>query len=463
MSTLATNKIDRPKTKQCTLFDFAYFKPQATISATDPDTWGHMPEEIDATSTFRILLQNPNGIRPSVTNPEFLFSLHLCHEVGIGAICLAETNLNWHHAHHHAALKRCLHRNWQASKFQTSIPDEIFLGDYQPGGTATIVPDRWTSRAISSGSDPFGLGRWSFIILRGRNDINICLITAYRVCNDKYTGPKTAYQQQKRQLASMSRQQGKISMLDPFTQFVLDLQSWITFIQSDGTQIILALDNNEELLPATGKLINLTYSVSTPTTENSHDGTLETLVRSTGLVDVLRHHHPSKKYPATYNRGKKRIDLILASASLLPAITRSGILPYNSFFHGDHRPCYIDIDASMAFEGKTQPICPPCRRNLQLHDPRIVSKYLSELQKQFTSHRIQEKVDILYNHTNNWTTNDQLEYEKLDKLITEAMLCAERNASKRYTKTLEWSPTLVKAVHVSGDSPSNGPKAALSC
>jgi hypothetical protein len=74
-----------------TLYDFAYFKPQSSITEADPEVWGHIPEQIDTTRTFRILLQNPNGIRPSVTEPEFLFSLHICHEIGAGAICLAET------------------------------------------------------------------------------------------------------------------------------------------------------------------------------------------------------------------------------------------------------------------------------------------------------------------------------------------------------------------------------------
>ena len=167
-------KIDPPKkgvpiNTQRTLFDFAYFKPYASISNDDPDIFGHTPQEIDTSRTFRVLLQNPNGIRPSVTEPDFLFSLHLSYEMGVGAICLAETNLNWHHFQHTAALRRCLHRSWPSSKFQTSVPDEVFLGDYQPGGTATIVTDRWTSRIINHGADPHGLGRWSYVMLRGKS------------------------------------------------------------------------------------------------------------------------------------------------------------------------------------------------------------------------------------------------------------------------------------------------------
>jgi hypothetical protein len=354
-----SDELPKPKCTQKTLYDFSYFKPYATISADDPDVFGHVPQEIEISKAFRIVLQNPNGIKASVTEPDFMFSLHLSHEIGIGALCLAETNLNWHHYQHTAALRRCLHRNWSASKFQTSVPEEQFIGNYQPGGTATIVTDRWTSRVVKTGADPFGLGRWSYIVLKGKSDINICVITAYRVCNNKYTGPKTAYQQQRRHLAALFRQTAKVLVPDPFKQFVLDLQSWITCIQQDGTHIILCLDNNEELLPNEGQLVSLPVS-TTPAVHKTHDGRMETLVRSVGLADALRHQHPSATYPATYNRGKKRIDLILVSVSVLPAVKRSGILPYNSIFQGDHWPCYIDLDAAEAFGGQTASILPPC-------------------------------------------------------------------------------------------------------
>jgi hypothetical protein len=321
------------------------------------------------------------------------------------------------------------------------------MGNYQPGGTATIITDRWTCHIITTGMDPYDLGRWSYVTLRGKSDTTICIITAYRVCNDKYTGLKTAYQQQKHQLSAIFRDQKKQPQVDPYKQFIIDLQCWITSLQSVGTQIILCLDNNEEHLPNKGQLITFKPS-DTPLIHPTHDGTLETLSRSTGLLDVLRHHHPSSQYPPTYNRGRKHIDLILASVSLLPAITRSGILPYNAVFQGDHRPCYIDLDGPIAFGGETSPVCPPCQRGLQLHDPRKVDDYLTVLTDQLAKHKIPQKVSQLHMKAlSGWEDEDNQTYEKLDLLITEAMLYAERQTSSRFTKTFEWSPTLIKAVY----------------
>jgi hypothetical protein len=104
-------------------------------------------------------------------------------------------------------------------------------------------------------------------------------------------------------------------------------------------------------------------------------------------------------------------------------------------FQSDHRPCFIDIDVSQAFDGKTPEICPPCQRQLQLHDPRIIKQYLEKLHQQFEIHKIPEKVTALRQDYNQWADHHQLEYEKLDKLITEAMLYAERQSGSKYTKT----------------------------
>jgi hypothetical protein len=41
-----------------------------------------------------------------------------------------------------------------------------------------------------------------------------------------------------------------------------------------------------------------------------------------------------------------------------------------------------------------------------------------------------------------WTVNETIEYQKADQLITEAMLHAERNAGRKYSKKFEWSPAL---------------------
>jgi len=48
--------------------------------------------------------------------------------------------------------------------------------------------------------------------------------------------------------------------------------------------------------------------------------------------------------------------------------------------------------------------------------------------------------------TKTWTPEDALQYERLDNIITEGMLKAERTISKKVTTTYHWSPTLKAAI-----------------
>jgi hypothetical protein len=117
-------------------------------------------------------------------------------------------------------------------------------------------------------------------------------------------------------------------------------------------------------------------------------------------------------------------------------------------FHSDHRSCFIDIDSHMLFGTSTADMVPPCRHQLQLFDPRIVEQYNTILQNQLTYHKVSEKVKTFQRKIEQgiWSKQDQEEYERVDKIITESMLFAEKKSSKKYTNTFAWSPTLVQAI-----------------
>jgi hypothetical protein len=110
-----------------------------------------------------------------------------------------------------------------------------------------------------------------------------------------------------------------------------------------------------------GSIISLSYDPDSVTNGNFHDGPLRTLAASCGLVDVLAEQHSSRPFPPTYIRGMKQIDYILVSASLQHTVERSGILPYNSVFFGDHHPCFVDFNADLLFTAKIHPFAPPCQ------------------------------------------------------------------------------------------------------
>jgi hypothetical protein len=86
---------------------------------------------------------------------------------------------------------------------------------------------------------------------------------------------------------------------------------------------------------------------------------------------------------------------MLILASLQDAVERSGILPYNAIFSGDHRPCFLDFSADILFTGNTPPLAPPCQRKLQLFDPRRIEAYKTALHKQLDYHKVFDKCKLL--------------------------------------------------------------------
>jgi hypothetical protein len=75
---------------------------------------------------------------------------------------------------------------------------EDFLSQYESGGTVIIICENWISRVIVEGEDPLGLGRWSFLTLRGKG---VRKITAYDASSN--TGDTINYQKQQHTLSNL--------------------------------------------------------------------------------------------------------------------------------------------------------------------------------------------------------------------------------------------------------------------
>jgi hypothetical protein len=176
---------------------------------------------------------------------------------------------------------------------------------------------------------------------------------------------------------------------------------------------------------------------------NSHTlKVLSTLIASCGLRDPLAQQHPERPFPASYFRGKNRIDYILVTPQLVESVQSSGSLPLYSLFQGDHRPYYIDLTAAIAFADNAYEIARPKGRGLQLHDPRIVAKYNEIINEQAAYHKLTDKAANFQDtsSTGTWTDNTTEAYQRADKLASENMLHAERKAGRKYTTAFDWSP-----------------------
>ncbi len=325
------------------------------------DSWGHSLEIIDPTTTFRLFLQNPNGLSISWQNFSLQQDLKTCNDYGAAVICMPETNTNWDLPQQRECFTQMLHRTWKTTVYQTSRAPESFLSSYQPGGTATITCDNWVSRLVDRGADPMGLGRWSFVTLRGKGVAKITIITAYNPSPTQ--GDTTNFQQQQRLLSQLHRHHNQNVAPHPHRQLILDLQSWIEHLIKEGHEIILTIDANETYNPdICGNHHPLQYSSGIPTLARSHDGKFSTLVTTCGLKDPLALQHSSRPFPASHIRGSQRIDFILVTPNLLPAVQRTGSLSYYSLMQSDHRAYYVDFDSIELFSDPAYDIAPPMQR-----------------------------------------------------------------------------------------------------
>ena len=98
-------------------------------------------------------------------------------------ICLPKSNINWGHKEAHSTLNQPVNMTRQDSTYMIPYKEKTFTSTNQPGGTTVILTLNWTSQVIDHGTDPYGLGRWNFLTLRGKNGKKILLVTAYRVCS----------------------------------------------------------------------------------------------------------------------------------------------------------------------------------------------------------------------------------------------------------------------------------------
>jgi len=316
----------KPRQIQKTLFDMQFYTP--SLEGTNMEVWGHHPTEIHDQDTLRILFSNPRGLKLSTDILETQFSLGRAHSLHTGVLCLAETNINWGHPRALSKFHDMIRKVWKHSSTSKSYTKDDFFSEQQPGSTITMACDHWNSRVIEKGVDPFGLGRWSYIVLRGKDNHKILIITAYRVCRQtiQSVGVKTSTAQQYRQLSRTFRDADLTEDPIPRHQFIVDLQAWIEYKIENGHQIILSIDANEPFHGSEGSFTRLHYTLDKPIPLKGHDGTIATLVKSCSLCDPLVHHQPDQPAPSTYDRGKDRIDFIFTSITLLPSIQRSGIL-----------------------------------------------------------------------------------------------------------------------------------------
>jgi hypothetical protein len=327
------------------------------------------------------------------------------HDTGTDVFGMSELNLNFKQLGPASQWSdRFLHlpRNHSVHSYNRH---DMSQGSILYGGTAQIATGPSSHRAISSGADPTGLGRWVWTLFAGKNGIQLRVISGYRPNPDHSDRPGSVYSQHERFLRT------KKDDRNPRRAFIKDLEEQLDKWMAAGNLIIIGLDAND----------------------NVRTGDVNAMLCSKGLVDVHAHKHPHLPAVSTCNKNHRNIpvDGIWASPSL--ECTAAGYYGYGELVMGktDHRLLWADFtsESALGFQPPTPVYKQPQR--LTLNDPRVVDKYKKEVRKEHQRLRLpQRSFDLQAAVPSGLTIAHQREYETLAHLD----FCARTHAEKKCRK-----------------------------
>ena len=360
----------------------------------------------------RIFVQNPGGIgvTPGV---KFGKLMEFLKENKVDIAGISEVNVNWKLVTDGRNLGDRTYGKFESQRAISTYyrKDNSALRN-QPGGTAMLAMNKISYCVQSSGRDKRGMGRWCWIRLRGKNGIHTRLITVYVPTQN--AGENTVYAQHIRGLAALG-----ISEC-PIKQFWSDLADEIRAWRTAGEQIIVLGDFNEDT------------------------SQVEQRLEEFSLRDVTRHIH-GQSPPATFQRGSRAIDGILATPSIVSETVKAGYLPFGELL-GDHRGLWLDIPLESILGYSMSEVKLYQARRLKLEDPRVVRKYQQSLLDFCAQHDMYRRIDTLRRRTiYPLPPKLQREYEVLDKLRIQGMEWAELKCRKLHMGKYPWSPEFTAA------------------
>ena len=426
---LATNHISPPLASL-----FNTLRPGRTRVADPHDTahwqsFGDTVHEKDASHT-RFFFQNIKGLTNSTSCEDFKYTLHSLHGLHVDFCGLAETNLPWLQVPHlQDEFRQCVRREYITGNVVFSSPDDLVdpvtpNTSFQSGGsltmaTGSIVPMVVNSK-LSYLHDPSGMGRWSGLTLRGKNDSLVSIITAYRVSASSVS--------QARMGSAFLREHAHLRHLGdtaprPRRHVLQGLQTLIEDLQSKQHSILLMLDANSTL---------------------SDDQEFQALCTGCALSDLHSADPASSTY--LYSDGR-RIDYMLGCSAVLASVKRQGTLSYHEGPQSDHRSLFADLDLQ-ALLGYTIPpsnFPSPAARLLKAGNPELVASYVASMSEYYANHKMSERIDRLY-ETFTTMSREQVRstLEAWDADQGRAMTAAEKSLRKPPCQ-YAWSPALRNA------------------
>ena len=376
------------------------------------DKWNETDED-----AFRYVFHNLDGIHLGDDGNEWGATLAILDEGDARVVGVAEPNLNFARSQTYYAARRIIKRVHLRAKVATSSSGEHTQGHYQPGGTITIASGKIASKAQESGADP--LGRWSFITTLGKAGRKITYVTVYQACKNQAAGPKTWFSQLRRRMFERNDKDPK-----PREALMRELQAFIQELRREGNHfIVLGIDANEEMTP--GSMID--------------DVRLHC-----GRVDPQDAMHGNNPHP-TYARGSKRIDRILVSQELLPAVIRAGTLGHHDLgIVSDHMTMFVSFNERMMYNGSIADLLKVENRDVVSTIPSVKAKCLEVLHEQIEERNLFQRMNDV--EASEEYNEAQQRYNSVARDLIAACKVAGKRCRRRSRRTFPFSPKLKNAM-----------------
>ena len=328
---------------------------------------------------------------------------------------LSEINVNWSTVPHEDSLAVRSKQYWTTTRCQTAWnkhnqSDSTHLR----GGTANILIGNVSHQSTLSGSDPTGLGRWSWTLIRG--PANRMLLTA-----SAYAPPKTKFSSNTVAGQHVTHLRAQNDDRSAQAAFFEDLGKEIKKWQESKYSIVLGIDANAD--------------VESPTFGQWH--------RSLGLTNpLLQAYGPA---PSTYQRGSRPIDAILTSIDV--EVTCGGMIAPGDCFNSDHAGIWIDIQSDTLL-GKLDLGPRKTPQRLNTANKAALENYLTHYQAHIHRHDLVNRCLALVRLAwrDGWSDSCATLIEEIDACRVSGMLQAESTCRKLRTGTIPWTPELSQAL-----------------
>jgi hypothetical protein len=324
---------------------------------------------------------------------------------------LSETNIDWQ-SEAKGEFYEKFRRVYHHTRISTSSSSIKYNTNYQPGGTLTMITDKYTGCATGTGNDP--LGRWSYIEILGQG-CTILLVTVYNVCkhSGKQVGSRTAHTQQ----ASLLLREGRT--VSPRKAFLDDFEAQVRVWRQAGHELIICGDLNEQLGSDTSGFSRISSLFN--------------------LVEIIQHRHGIAGEPPTYARGTQRLDYIFLTPGLESSVKYCGILPYSDLIDSDHCCLYVNFYTKKLLSGDPAILSPTPVRILHSRNAKGSAQYVKAVDAYLTKHWVEQRML----HLDEEKGANTAPLEGIDRDITRGMAHGMNKIRKLYNSP--FSPEIKQA------------------